>query len=418
VIEVALPFGAGTRRIEVPEDATILRPRSLPGLRDPAAAIRAALARPLGGPRLDELVGTGSRVVVVFPDITRPMPNQVVLPPLLAELERAGAGPDHVTLLCATGTHRGARPDELLALVGAEVLERYRVIQHRAEGEHVEVGTVDGIPILLDPRYVEADVRIATGFVEPHFFAGFSGGPKAVCPGLAGLETILEAHSPARISSKRATWLALDYNPVHRFLSRAVELAPLDLCLDVAINEQRELTAVFVGALPSSHRAACAFVERTAVQVVPAAFDVVLTSNAGFPLDRNLYQAVKGMAAAERVVRVGGDIVLVAGCVDGYPSEGPFAGLLQAAAGPDELLGSAQGAIQDGWQAQVLGRVLSKARVHLFTEGLSGDQVVAAHLEPVADPSAAVAELLAHHGPQARLGVLPEGPLSVATVAS
>jgi nickel-dependent lactate racemase len=418
VREVALPYGTTTRLVEIPHGATIVRPRRLPGLDDPDGAVRAALARPQGAPSLDRLVTPGAKVVVIFPDITRPMPNRVVLPPLLSELERVGAGPDQVTLLCATGTHRPARPDELDALLGPEILDRYEVHQHDAEARHLEVGTVDGVPILLEPRYVEADVRIATGFVEPHFFAGFSGGPKAVCPGLAGLETILEAHSPARISSGRATWLALDDNPVHDFLRRAVGLAPVDLCVDVAINDRRELTAVFAGSLPGSHRAACAYVERTAVQVVPDAFDVVLTSNAGFPLDRNLYQAVKGMAAAERIVRPGGDIVLLAGCVDGYPSGGPFAELLGAAAAPASLGGASAQSVPDGWQAQVLGRVLAKARVHLSTEGLRPEEVRAAHLEPIADPSAAVAALLAAHGPRATLCVLPEGPLSVATVAS
>ena len=201
-------------------------------------------------------------MAVVFPDLTRPMPNRTVLPPLLAELERLGAGPDQVELLCATGTHRLAGPDEMVELIGPEIAARYRVHQHRAEDdeEHVEVGRVDGTPVRLDRRYVEADVRILTGFVEPHFFAGFSGGPKGACPGLAALETILEAHSPARIADARSTWLVTQGNPVHDFVRAAVALAPPTMALDVAINERRQLTAVFAGPLPAGHVAACEFV--------------------------------------------------------------------------------------------------------------------------------------------------------------
>ncbi|WP_007516216.1 MULTISPECIES: nickel-dependent lactate racemase [Pseudofrankia] len=377
-----------------------------------------ALRRPLVGRPLPDLVAPGTTVVIVFPDITRPMPNRVVLPPLLAELERLGAGPHEVTLLCSTGTHRPATAEELAALVGPDILARYAVHQHVAtDGDHVEVGTVDGTPVLLDRRYVAADVRIVTGFVEPHFFAGFSGGPKAVCPGVAALETILAAHSPARILHPRSTWTELDANPVHRFIARAAALLPPDLSVDVAINSAREVTAAFVGTLPGAHREACAFVRRTAVHTLPAACDIVISSNAGLPLDRNLYQTVKGMAAAERVVRPGGDIVILASCVDGYPDEGAFARIIRSATSAAALTDPDVAASQDTWQTQVFGRVLSTATVHLYTEGLSADQVRAAHLRPVEDPSATVAELLGRRGTDATVCLLPEGPLTVATVA-
>ena len=229
-----------------------------------------------------------------------------------------------------------ATPDEMIELVGADVAQRYAIHQHRADGPedgHVEVGRVDGTPVRIDRRYVEADVRILTGFVEPHFFAGFSGGPKGACPGLAALETILEAHSPTRISDPLSTWLVTEGNPVHDFVRAAVDLAPPTLSLDVAINQRRQLTAVFAGPLPAGHAAACRFVEETSVQQVGDRFDVVLSTNGGYPLDRNLYQAVKGMAAAERVVRAGGTIVMAAACNDGTPDGGAFARLLAGARG-------------------------------------------------------------------------------------
>jgi nickel-dependent lactate racemase len=416
IVEVA--FGAGRVGVAVPDDSLVVRPSYLPGLADPAAAIVSALRRPNCGPPLESVTGPRKRVVVVFPDITRPMPNRTVLPPLLEELERLGAGRQEVTLLCSTGTHRPASPAELEELIGPEIVSHYRVRQHVAtDGDHVEVGSVDGVPVLLDRAYVEADLRIVTGFVEPHFFAGFSGGPKAVCPGVASLETILEAHSPARIADPRSTWTQLDCNPVHRFVAAATALLPPDLALDVAINDDRKVTAVFAGALPRSHRMACEFVERTSVQSVPQACDIVVSSNAGMPLDRNLYQAVKGMAAAERIVRPGGDVVMLSSCVDGIPDEGHFGPIVRAARSPSDLTDPRMTAGLDTWEAQVLGRVLSKATVHLYSEGLTDEQVREMHLVPVADPSQTVSDLISILGRQTTVCVLPEGPLNVATVA-
>ncbi len=415
-MQVEVAYGAGHISVDVPGDARVIRPVDRPGVLDPARLITAGLRRPLVGRALPELVSPGTRVVVVFPDITRPMPNPVVLPPLLAELERLGAGPGQVTLLCSTGTHRPATPAELADLVSPDIAGTYRIHQHDAtDGDHIQVGVVEGTPVRLDRRYVQADVRIVTGFVEPHFFAGFSGGPKAVCPGVAALETILAAHSPARILDPRATWTELDANPVHRFVTQATALCPPDLSLDVAINGAREVTAAFIGALPGAHRQACEFVRATAVHGLPARCDVVVSSNAGLPLDRNLYQAVKGMAAAERVVRPGGDIVMVASCVDGVPADGAFARILAAAPTAATLTDPRVAASLDTWQAQVLGRILATATVHLFSDGLRPDQIRAAHLRPVADPSVTVAELLAGRGGRGTVCVLPDGPLTVAT---
>jgi len=431
VKDVRLAYGVDGLTVAVPDDATVIAPTRQPALADESAAVIDALRRPVTGPPLADLVSAAARrraragapgdlrVAVVFPDITRPMPNRTVLPPLLAELERAGAGPDTVTLLCATGTHRLATPEELVELLGPGVVDRYGVVQHDATdtGAHVEVGQVDDTPVLLDRRYVNADVRVLTGFVEPHFFAGFSGGPKGACPGLAALDTVLEAHSPARIADPRATWLVTAGNPVHDFVRAAVDLVPPDLSLDVAIDDARRLTAVFAGALPDGHEAACRYVGRTAVQEVGRPFDVVLSTNGGYPLDRNLYQAVKGMAAADRIVRDGGTIVMAAQCRDGTPGDGAFARLLAGAAGPAELAATDGPPATDRWQVQVLGRVLRRAEVWMHADGLRDDDVRAAYLRPVADVADAVSEALVRAGDGARLGVLPLGPLTVATAA-
>jgi nickel-dependent lactate racemase len=416
-MRVALAYGRGSLDVEVPDDALVVRPTAVPPLPDEAAAVTGALRRPIAGPPLADLVRPRAVVTVVFPDLTRPMPNRTVLPPLLAELERLGVRAERIRLLCATGTHRAASRDELAELVGDDLVGRYEIRNHvaTAAGEHVAVGEVDGTPVLLDRDYVEADLRIVTGFVEPHFFAGFSGGYKGVCPGLAALETVLEAHSPSRIADRSATWAVLDGNPVHEFVRAASTLAPPEFSVDITIDGARRLTGVFAGALPESHRLACAFAERTAVQRVPAPFDVVVSTNAGYPLDRNLYQAVKGMSAAESIVRPGGTIVIAAECVDGVPAEGNFGRLLAEARSAADLARTDGPSVLDRWQVQVLGRVLSRARVGLFS-GLPREEVETAHLEPVDDAGRAVAEAL-DSSEGRRVCVLPLGPLTIVSPA-
>ena len=416
-MRVELAYGRGGTTVEVPDDAEVIAPVEEPGLDDEAASIVAALRHPLLGESLQDLADGTERVAVVFPDLTRPMPNRTVLPPLLAELARAGVPDDHITLLCATGTHRQASASEMEELVGPEIMARYAIVDHDGTSDaHVAVGVVDGTAVLLQREYVEADLRIVTGFVEPHFFAGFSGGPKAVCPGLAANTTILEAHHPRRIADARATFVTREGNPVHDFVRAAAALAPPHLSLDVAINRARQVTAVFAGPLPAAHDAACAHVQSAAVRAVEAPFDLVVSTNGGFPLDRNLYQAVKGMAAAERIVRPGGIIVMAAACEDGVPAGGAFARLLADAFTPADLVGASGAPELDRWQAQVLGRVLDRAEVLLFADGLHGNVPGPALFSLAPDLDGAVASALGRLGPGARVAVMPEGPLTVATV--
>jgi nickel-dependent lactate racemase len=414
-VRVTLAYGTAGMAVDVPDDAVVVEGREAPALDDEMECVRRSLRAPLAGPTLRDLIGPDVKVVVVFPDLTRPMPNTTVLPPLLAELESAGAGPERVELLCATGTHRQATPAEMAALVGPDIVSRYRIHDHAADdGCHVPVGDVEGTTVLLDRRYVDADIRIVTGFVEPHFFAGWSGGPKGACPGLAATSTILEAHSPGRIADLRATWLVTEGNPVHEFVSAATALCPPDLCVDVTIDRRRRLTGVFTGVLPDSHRAACAFAARSVTQDVDGRFDVVLTTNGGHPLDRNLYQAVKGMAAAERVVADGGIIVMAAACSDGLPGDGAFARILEAATSPQQLLRPDGAGELDGWQAQVLGRVLERAQVWMYSDGLSDRSIASGFMTPRHDVAAAVGDALGRQGRGARICVLPQGPLIVA----
>jgi nickel-dependent lactate racemase len=237
-----------------------------------------------------------------------------------------------------------------------------------------------------------------------------------VCPGLAATATILEAHHPRRIADERATFLTRHGNPVHDFVRVATDLAPPQLSLDVAINRARRVTAVFAGPLTATHDAACAHVGRAARREVEAPYDLVVSTNGGHPLDRNLYQAVKGMAAADRVRRPGGTVLMAAACADGVPDDGAFARLLAESRTPDDLIASTAGPELDRWQAQVLGRVLARGAVRLHSEGLVPEAIRSAQLVPAPDLDEAVGDTLAGLGPSARVAVLPEGPLTVATV--
>jgi len=416
---VRLAFGRSGLEIDVPDGADILAPARRAPLDDAAGAIRRALRAPVYGPALRELAHVGAVVAVSICDVTRPLPARTVLPVLLDELPGR-----HVRLLVATGSHRACTPGELDAMFGAEVLAACEVVQHDADDDaaHVTLGPVPGsdVPARIDRRFVEADVRVTLGFVEPHFFAGFSGGPKMVAPGLAGLGTIQELHSAVRIGDPRATWGVLDGNPVHDPVRAIATLADVAFGLDVALNQDKEIVAVFSGTLEQEHRAACAHVRATAMVRVASPYDVVVTTNSGYPLDQNLYQCVKGLRAAAGIVRDGGVIILAAACEDGLPAHGRYADLLARSPGPAEFLRRlARGEIQerDQWQVQVQAEVQSKARVLAFTPGVPPDDLRRAWLEPVDDVGASIRAALAEAGPDARAAILPDGPQTIAYVA-
>ncbi|MCL7455191.1 MAG: nickel-dependent lactate racemase, partial [Anaerolineae bacterium] len=313
-MKLKLAYGREGLWVDLPGDmpVTVVEPRSVPGLPDEQAALQEALRSPTGTPPLRQMVQPEDTVAVVFSDLTRPMPNDRVLPPLLEELALAGLPEGNITLINALGTHRPQTEAELAHMLGQAIVQRYRIVQHDAwdEGNLVEAGhNRSGRRVRINRAYMEASFRILTGFIEPHLFAGFSGGPKAVLPGIADIESIMDNHGPAMIAHPRATWAELEGNPIWEEILSVVLGTRPQFLLNVTLNEQRRITGVFAGDLVQAHRAGAAFVRETALQAVPEAFDVVLTSNSGYPLDLNLYQGVKGMSAAARIVRPGGDII-------------------------------------------------------------------------------------------------------------
>ncbi len=419
---VKLAYGRDGLEVDLPEDRTIvIEPTYVPGIPDEPGALLNALRHPVGTPPLRQLVRPGQRVAISVCDVTRPMPSARVLPVLLRELGHIPR--EDIAILVATGTHRANTPQELEAMLGADVVGQYRVVNHSAfdESTLLHVGdTPGGIPIWLDRLWVESDVRITTGFVEPHFFAGFSGGPKMVAPGLAGFQTIMRLHDARMIGHPCSTWGMTEGNPIHDAIRQIARQTGVHFSVDVTINRDHRITSVYAGELFAVHRAACQFVKRTAMRPVERPFDVVVTTNSGYPLDQNLYQAVKGMSAAAQVVRPGGAIICAAECSDGVPEHGEYGRLLRAADSPRALLEliSAPGHNRhDQWQVQIQAQILLQASVYLKSSYLTPAQVKAAHLEPVDDVAATARELLWRHGPDARLCVLPQGPQTIPYLA-
>jgi nickel-dependent lactate racemase len=414
-----LAYGKTGIRVTLADDwaATVVEPRLLAGLPNPQRALREALRRPIASAALAERVQTGDRVGIVVNDITRATPSRAIVEAILAELPHVPR--KDVTLFNALGTHRPNYEAELREMLGDELVDTCRMVQNDCFDRTTQVflGEVSpGRPVWVNRELMDCDLRILTGFIEPHFFAGFSGGGKAIMPGMAGLETILNNHSAEHIRDPRATWGVTQGNPIWEEVQAVTAMAEPLFLVNVALNRSKEITAVFAGNLRAAHAQGCAFVKANAMVAVPAPFDVVLTSNSGYPLDLNLYQSVKGMSAAAQVVRPGGAIVIVSQCWDGVPDHGLYGQILREARSPQEVLMRIHQAAQprqDQWQAQVQAQVQLKAQVFVHSSGLSDETVRQALLEPAPRLEETLHTLVARYGPRARLCVLPEGPTTI-----
>ncbi len=421
-VEVRLAYGETGLTVSLPEDrTTVVSPVSLPAAQDEAQLLRDTLAAPVAGPRLRELVSPGQRIAISVCDSTRPQPREAMLAAIAAELDGIVTPPEF-TVLIATGTHRGNTDVELARMLGhfAGVV---KTINHDARDREMLrwCGTHGaGVPVWLNRHWTDADVKITTGFVEPHFFAGFSGGPKLVAPGLAGLDTVLHLHDARRIGDPNATWGRCEGNPVHDDVRAIAAATGVDFAFDVVLNREQRIVDAYAGELLPMHATAREAVRRLSMREVPGRFDIVVTTNSGFPLDQNLYQAVKGMSAAASITKPGGLIICAAECRDGFPDHGSFREPLVAAVSAEELLRTIERrehTAADQWQLQVLARILTHARVGLHTTGLSDADVLASHLIPVPDIAVAVSAECARLGGAASICVLPEGPQTIAYVA-
>jgi nickel-dependent lactate racemase len=418
-MKIKLAYGKTGLDLTLPEDAdvTVVEPTFVPAVPDPAAALRAALQAPIESAPLRDLVSPNQSVAIVFSDITRPTPNRLILPAVLDDLCHVPR--ENIVLCNALGTHRANSDAELRQMLGSEIVDHYRIEQNNAFDLDTQVclgHSSWGHEVWINRAYAQADVKIVTGFIEPHFFAGFSGGPKGVMPGMAGQKTVLGNHDAGMIGNPNATWGITQGNPIWEECREAALMTNPTFLLNVALNRDKHITGVFAGKLEAAHAAGTRFVRETAMVAVEAPFDLVITTNSGYPLDLNLYQAVKGMSAAAEVVREGGAILIAAECSDGIPEHGLYGQLLREAHSPRELMDNILAfpeARQDQWQAQIQARIQLRADVYVYSTYLTPEQIETALMVPCADLAATVERLRAKYGRDARIGVLPEGPQTV-----
>ena len=400
-------------------DWTVLEPTTEPALTNPSEAFKVACRKPIGTSPLSEIIRENDRVVIVTADGTRPVPNSELIPWLLDELPVPLC---QVSVLIGTGSHRPNTPGEIEAMFGRDLASRIEIVNHNAfdHDSNTPVGTTpSGASVAFNRRYVEADKRIALGFIEPHFVAGFSGGPKAIAPGVAAIDTILHLHSYELIGHPRSTWGILDDNLLHGAICDAVALCPPDFMANVTLNTRKQITGFWCGDYRAAHRAGCSHVRQHAMAPVSRRFPVVITSNSGFPLDQNLYQSVKGMSAAALIIEDGGSLFVASECSDGVPSHGNFGRVLAQHPTRESLdawLRSLDTPVLDQWQVQLLMGILQRCRVHLYS-GLDHDVVISCNIFPCDNFQQSIHERLQELGHKPPVAVLPQGPLTIPYVA-
>jgi len=415
-MEVFLAYGNNGLNINVPEHTRIIEPTHLKLPENDHKLVLEAMRNPKGTKPLREMVKSTDKVVIVISDITRPTPNYKLIPWLLEELPHVPI--ENVTIINGLGTHRDQTREEFIEMLGKTVVDTVRIVNHHCheKSELSHLGTSSfGCEVYLNKEYVEADFRIVTGFIEPHFFAGFSGGPKGIMPGIAGIETILTFHNAKMIGHPLATWGELDNNPLQEMTREVNSFCKPDFLLNVALNGEREVTNVFAGELIEAHAMGCAYVKKQAMIKCDKRYDVVITTNAGYPLDQNLYQAVKGMDAARMIVKQGGTIICAAECSEGMPEHGNFVKILQMRSSPEELLemiNEPSFQMFDQWEAQRLAMIQEWADIYLYSL-LPEESTRIANLTPTTDIEQTLRNLVSKFGDEMSIAVLPLGPLTI-----
>jgi nickel-dependent lactate racemase len=413
-------FGKNGIDVEVPEgfDCQVVRSRAAQALGDVSGALEAALDHPIHSEPLEQLAAGKRTAAISVCDITRPAPNRITLPPLLKRLHAAGIPKDGVTILIATGLHRAATDEELDIILGPEIAATYNVVSHDARdfASHRAVGTTRrGTAVYVDERFAAADLHITLGFIEPHLMLGFSGGRKLIVPGVAAQETIKVIHSPRFMREPRSTEGSIEGNPLHEELLEAAALARHDFILDVTLTQERQISGVFAGHPVKAHAAGVEFMVSTSLTPLDGLADAVITSSAGYPLDLTFYQCLKGLTAAQHIVKPGGKMLLLAECAEGIGSP-EYARLLKAYRGHAEFLKEIENTPVeiDQWQLEKLALTGLNHELLFYTPGAAREALGSLGAHAFADVNQAVAALLSGLAPGARVALLPEGPYTFA----
>ena len=415
--KVFLKYGRGSLPLVMdPELAVweVLRGEDCPEISPYRESIRESLRNPVNCKPLKEAVKRGEKVVIVTSDGTRPVPHRDIIPEIISELDIPY---EDITIIIGTGSHRGNTAEELMEMLGRDLLSKIKVINHDAfdQNENIKIGSTEsGGPLYLNRNYIEADRRIVLGFIEPHAFAGFSGGPKGVVPGVAGIETIKHIHSYQMINSPLRGWGRICNNPIRDEIYEMVEMLPPDFLVNVTLNKEKRISGIFSGEYISAHRDGCKYALEKSMIPVNKKYDVVIVTNNGYPLDQNLYQSVKGLLAADQILKERGVIILFSECSDGVPEHGKFDRLVRNRSS-EEILDSLQKSNfteTDQWEAQVWADVIPSNREVYIYSSLSVQDVKSFQLLPLRQYQNEIELILAHYD-LPDVAVLPEGPVAV-----
>lgn len=423
-MRVKLEYGRTGLTAELPDKHIVrtLQYKDAPPLTDPRGDLLKVLETPNGTPPLAEIARGKKDACIVICDITRPVPNEMILRPVLEILEREGIARDKITILVATGLHRESKPEEIIEMVGEQIARDYAIVDHHGQqlDEHTYLGqSPRGVPIWIDSRYVNAELKITTGLIEPHLMAGFSGGRKLICPGIAALETIKVWHGPDFLEHPNADCGILDGNPVHEENTWIGRKTGCDFLVNVVIDTERRPLKWVAGDMEAAFLEGVAFVRGVVRDTVAEPVDIVVTSCAGYPLDTTFYQAVKGLTGALPIVKQGGTIIMCASLSEGIGSP-QFQQLFAENASLESFVQRILGKdyfVMDQWQLEELAKVCRKAKVKIVSDGLPAATLNRLFVEAATSVEQAVADSLKEYGPQAKMAVIPKGPYVLAQVA-
>lgn len=422
-MRIKMDYGKTGLIVDLPSDKVIgpLEIKNAIPLANQSQAISDALANPIGSKPLAEIAKGKKTACILICDITRPVPNKVILPQILKTIEEAGVPRSGIIILIATGLHRPNEGEELVELVGEDIANNYRVENHHGKetSEHDYLGiTPKGVPVYIDSRYIRAELKITTGLIEPHLMAGYSGGRKVICPGIAGIETVKVWHGPKFLEHPNADCGIVEGNPVHEENTYIALMSGCDFIVNVCVDGNRQITWAGAGDMIKAWEAGVSFVRQVVRVPIKEPVDIVLTSCAGYPLDITWYQAVKGLIGALPIIKKGGTIILVASLTEGLGSP-EFQQVLSE--NPDlkafkKRILETDYFVMDQWQLEEFAKVIEKCKVKVYSKGLEHSVLNKCHVTPIDSVEQAIAESLEEYGPSARIAVIPKGPYVLACV--
>ena len=424
-MQIQLEYGRDGLSVDIPDDrlsATLSYKDAVP-LESPVNELCEVLREPRGTLPLRHVASGCNNACIVICDITRPVPNQLILEQALTELSAAGVPKETTTILIATGLHRASTQDEIVEMLGEEIASSYNVISHDGHDEQqlVYLGmSPRQVPIWVNKHFIESDVKVTVGLIEPHFMAGFSGGRKLICPGICGVETIRAWHSPRFLEHPNARTGVLKGNPVHEENTWIAARIGCDFIINVVIDDQRRPLKFVAGDMEEAFLEGAAFCKEVVTAQTNEPADMVVTSSAGYPLDITFYQSVKGMSAALPVIKEGGTIILAASMTEGIGSE-PFQQLFEEHEDIDSFMRAIHDPeyfVMDQWQLEKLAEVLRKASVIVVTDGIDKAVLIGLYVDSAESVEAAIEQAVKKHGDDATIAVIPKGPYVIAELAN